>query len=98
MPLPTLSRLVAIGVCLDCTAEALIIAAGISLGRPLSRNVTPLLIEDPDEYNATVRLVSEGRRYLDAGMYSDALSLVSQLITNPRLLFRLLLTLSELSA
>ena len=72
-----LSRFVAIGACLDCLPEALVIAAGISLGRPVFRNVTPLVTADVDEYNETVRLVSEGRRLVDRGMYSDTLEMVS---------------------
>ena len=80
----TLSRLVAIGIALDCTAEAIVIAAGVSLGRPVFRNATPLVIEDPDEYNALVRLVSHGRRMLDGGLYSDPLALIGLVVQHAR--------------
>ena len=80
----TLSRLVAIGIALDCTAEAIVIAAGVSVGRSVFRNATPLVIEDPDEYNSLVRLVSHGRRVFDGGLYSDPLALIGLVVQHAR--------------
>lgn len=73
----TLSRLIAIAAVLGCVSEAIILVAGMSLGRSIFRNVSPLVIAEITAYNAAVRLVSEGRRQCDGGTYSDALSLIS---------------------
>lgn len=45
----TLSRLVAVGVCLGCAGEAIVVAAGMGLGRSVYRVASPLVIEDTDE-------------------------------------------------
>ena len=50
-----LSRLVALGVQLDCAAEAIVLAAGLALPKPVFRHASPLASASMDEYNDTVR-------------------------------------------
>ena len=74
-----LSRLVAYGVQFDCAAEAIALAAALALPKPAFRAISPLTWPDVEQYNAMVRLVSEGRRTLDQGLQSEPLSMLTLL-------------------
>jgi hypothetical protein len=74
-----LSRLVAYGVQFDCAAEAIALAAALALPKPAFRSISPLTWPDVEQYNAMVRLVSEGRRTLDQGLQSEPLSMLTLL-------------------
>ena len=74
-----LSRLVAYGVQFDCAAEAIVLAAALALPKPAFRAISPLTWPNVEEYNAMVRLVSEGRRTLDQGIQSEPLSMLTLL-------------------
>ncbi len=68
-----LSRVISLGVQLDCAAEAIVLAAALAMPKPVFRTPSPL-VQPLAEYNELVRVVSEGRRVFDRGGQSEALS------------------------
>ena len=73
----SLSRLLAYGVIFECAAEAIAIAAALSLPRLPHRLVSPLVHTQPEEYNRLVRVGYLGRLHFDRGAYSEVLSMVA---------------------
>ncbi len=74
-----LARLVAYGVQFGCAAQAIVLAAALSLPKPPFRAASPLTHPNPEAYAEVVRLTAEGRRRIDGGQYSEPLSMIALL-------------------
>ena len=72
-----LSRLVALGVQLECAAESIVLAAAIAMPKPVFRAASPLVQPSLAEYNELVRVVAEGRKAFDGEVHSEPLSYLS---------------------
>lgn len=66
-----LGRMVALGIAMNITREAAIMAAAISQPKTIFRIAAALIHTDPDEYNEIVRSSLSGSFELDGGVYSE---------------------------
>ena len=75
----SIGRIVGLGVQLDVTAPAIMMAAGMSVQQPW-RIASPLILKDPDDYNALMTSTLLSKVKFDAGLYSQPISLVRLLL------------------
>ncbi|CAM9943012.1 unnamed protein product, partial [Phaeothamnion confervicola] len=71
-----IARLIGISAQFDVLPEAIVLAAALSLPRSPFRITSPLIHDDPDEYNKIVAETMAAQAAFDAGFYSEPLMLL----------------------